>query len=419
MTDKRLLILDDDPLIGKTMEAIAKSVGFEVTITLHAAEFFRQLDDWRPSHIALDLVMPDMDGVEVLVELARRECDAHIIISSGVGSRVLDAAARSAKEHGLPIAGVLAKPFSPGNLRELLIKPDSVSGSAESQRAAVTDRSYNDITKEELAAALENREFELVYQPKVHCTSGILAGFEALVRWNSPKRGLLAPNAFISLAETSGLIRPMTREIIRMGMHWLGAGFDVDDQGNEARSRQRLADLTLSINLSARSLGDTEFIDFVVKECKRAGVQTSCVVFELTETSAMEDPVASLDLLTRLRMKGFKLSLDDFGTGYSSMLQLVRLPFSEIKVDKSFVMSAGRSEESRTVVRSIVELGHSLGLQVTAEGVEHEEALDFLRETGCDMAQGYLLARPLDGERAKAWGLRNIRQSLKPSFQHH
>lgn len=394
------------------MEAIARSVGFEVVITLQAAEFFRQLDGWGPSHIAIDLVMPDMDGVEVLVELARRGCNAHIIISSGVGSRVLDAAARSAKEHGLPIAGVLAKPFSPGDLRELLVKSGSVSGSSGGQLAASTDRSFNDITEQELAVALENHEFELVYQPKVFCTNGILAGFEALVRWNSPKRGLLAPNAFISLAETSGLIRPMTREIIRMGIHWLGAGFDVDNETTESSCRQRLADLTLSINLSARSLGDTEFIDFVVAECMRAGVETSCLVFELTETSAMEDPVASLDLLTRLRMKGFKLSLDDFGTGYSSMLQLVRLPFSEIKVDKSFVMTAGRSEESRTVIRSIVELGHSLGLQATAEGVEDEETLSFLRETGCDMAQGYLLSRPLDSERAKAWGRRNIRQSL-------
>jgi len=127
------------------------------------------------------------------------------------------------------------------------------------------------------------------------------------------------------------------------------------------------------------------------------------LIFELTETSAMEDPVASLSLLTRLRMKGFQLSLDDFGTGYSSMLQLVRLPFSEIKVDRSFVMTAARSQESRTVIRSVVDLGRSLGLKSTAEGVEDAQTLGYLNEVGCDLAQGYFIARPMPAEQAAAW----------------
>ncbi len=412
MTDKKLLILDDDPLIGRTIGAIARSVDFEVQVTMNAAEFFAQLDQWQPTHIALDLVMPDMDGVEVLVELARRECAARIIISSGVGARVLDAAARSASEHGLPIASVLSKPFSPKNLRDLLAEATSGPTHGHQQDSAPTrpGSDVEDITVEELEAAMDRHELELVYQPKMHCRGGNLAGFEALVRWNSPKRGLLAPAAFIPLAEANGLIGKMTRQVVSMALHWFGAGFQPDDN-TDAERRAMLEKLTISINLSARSLDDGEFIEFILAQCTQAGVATSSVVFELTETSAMEDPVASLDLLTRLRMKGFKLSIDDFGTGYSSMLQLVRLPFSEIKVDKSFVMSAARSEESRTVIRSIVELGHSLGLQATAEGVEDQATLDFLRETGCDMAQGYHLSRPLDSERALAWGLQYLQQA--------
>src|SRR5690606_7193943 len=135
----------------------------------------------------------------------------------------------------------------------------------------------------------------------------------------------------------------------------------------------------------------------------RHGLTPEHLVLELTETSAMQDPVASLDMLTRLRMKGFQLSIDDFGTGYSSMVQLVRLPFSEIKLDKSFVMTARKSQESRTVIKSIVDLGKSLGLKSTAEGIEDDETLSYLREIGCDAAQGYLIARPLAAEQAIRW----------------
>lgn len=127
----------------------------------------------------------------------------------------------------------------------------------------------------------------------------------------------------------------------------------------------------------------------------------------------MEDPVTSLDLLTRMRMKDFQLSIDDFGTGYSSMLQLVRLPFSEIKVDKSFVISAARSQESRTLIKSIVDLGHNLGLRATAEGVEDQQTMDYLKEIGCDLAQGYLVARPMPGDQALAWAKQY--QAVRPA----
>ncbi|HSP01151.1 MAG TPA: EAL domain-containing protein, partial [Thioalkalivibrio sp.] len=163
------------------------------------------------------------------------------------------------------------------------------------------------------------------------------------------------------------------------------------------------SDLSLSVNISARTLNDLGLIDRLVERCQRLQIHPASLIFELTETSAMDDPITSLDLLTRLRMKGFHLSIDDFGTGFSSMVQLVRLPFSEIKVDKSFVMTAMESRESRTVIRSIVELGHGLGLRCTAEGVETQEALEYVTEVGCDLAQGYHIARPMPGEDALAW----------------
>lgn len=408
--NKKLLILDDDALIARTISVIGESAGFTTKMTTGAEEFFRLLDDWGPSHIALDLIMPDMDGVEVLVELARRECHARILITSGVGSRVLDAARRSALEHGLTIAGVVSKPFSPGELREILTDTGASEDVViEADPHPDPARRRFEISPEELELGLDREQLELVYQPKVHCADSGLAGFEALVRWRCPERGLVPPNLFIPVAESSGLIARLTRQVIVQAIDWFA---------NDLRQCSALGDnpwhaalvdkLTLSINLSAGSLDDAEFIEFVHERCQRAGIDPDNLVFELTETSAMEDPVGSLDLLTRLRMKGFQLSIDDFGTGYSSMLQLVRLPFSEVKVDKSFVMSAPRSDESRAVIRSIVELGHSLGLRATAEGVEDLDTLEYLKEIGCDLAQGYLISRPLPASQALDWARRHL-----------
>jgi len=161
--------------------------------------------------------------------------------------------------------------------------------------------------------------------------------------------------------------------------------------------------VTLSINLSARSFGNPTLVSQLHARCQAAGMPPDRLIFELTETAAMDDPVLALELLTRLRMQGFQLAIDDFGTGYSSMVQLVRQPFSEVKVDLTFVKTAATSEESRIVIRTIVGLGHSLGMRVTAEGVEDSIALAYLREVGCDEAQGYLIGKPMAPDALDVW----------------
>lgn len=390
----RLLILDDDPDIGQTILNMADVIGLGTRFTTDPTEFFSTIDGWDPTHIALDLVMPLMDGVEVLEQLALRKCRARIIITSGVGHRVLDAASRSAVEHGLDIAGVLSKPFALAALRELLAQSfksaDFDGRIAAGYKAQVSTSTQFQITTAELERAFARRELTVFYQPKVKCESGALAGFEALVRWLHPEWGLIPPDRFVPFAETHELIDVLTDQVLEQSLQWFAAGFPAGDT-------------TLSVNLSARTLKDRQFVERLVVRCVERNVAPRRLIFELTETSAMEDPVASLDLLTRMRMKEFQLSIDDFGTGYSSMLQLVRLPFSEIKVDKSFVMSARRSQESRTLIKSIVDLGHNLGLHVTAEGVEDQLAMDYLKSVGCDLAQGYLIARPMLGNEALAW----------------
>jgi EAL domain-containing protein (putative c-di-GMP-specific phosphodiesterase class I) len=404
----RLLILDDDASIGRMIQLIAEGASVEARFLTGTTEFFRVVEEWCPTHIALDLVMPEMDGVEVLVQLAAQRCTAKIIITSGVGTRVLDAAGRSANEHGLTIAGVLSKPFSPSMLRRLLVDAaDTGSGGAGAVRPHASGQPAEDlaVSAADLERALENREFVLAYQPQIQCVGGRIAGFEALVRWAHPRRGLIGPDRFIPCAEANGLIEALTHHVMETAIGWFAPRFAETD-------------VTLAVNLSPRGTsvaggpradGECSLVDRITAHCRAGGMRRERMILELTETSAMEDPVASLDLLTRLRMKGFQLSIDDFGTGYSSMLQLVRLPFSEIKIDKSFVMTATRSTESRVVVESIINLGHSLGLRVVAEGVEDAATLAYLRAAGCDLAQGYFIAVPMPAADLGRWLDRDAR----------
>lgn len=400
----RFLILDDDPLVGQTMQFIAEDLGLETRLTNSPADFFEALEFWAPTHIAVDLIMPDMDGVQVMKHLADNGCKARLIITSGVGARVLDAAGRSAIERGLDIVGVLSKPFTAGELRRLLVGSTAPAPAGSSPATTAAAAPGLDIDLADIRQGLSRREFRVVYQPKIACESGLLSGFEALVRWVHPDYGPISPGSFIQLAEEHGLIDALTEQVLDLALEWFAPlCSEATHHPVAALSAAAGIDLSLSVNISAKTLNDLDLIDRLVERCTRLQLAPARLIFELTETSAMDNPMASLDLLTRLRMKGFHLSIDDFGTGFSSLLQLVRLPFSEIKVDKSFVMTAMHSEESRTVVKSIVDLGRSLGLRTVAEGVETAEVLGFLGNIGCHLAQGFHIARPMTGEATLRW----------------
>ena len=397
MAAGRLLVLDDDPQVGRMIEFIAQAAGFEARSLTGIHEFFATVENWQPTHIAVDLVMPDMDGVQVLSNLADLGCTARIIVTSGVGTRVLEAAGRSGDERGLDIAGVHAKPFSPKDLRSLLNQPRP-SVAPPGRRPAEVSAPQTP-TAAELTAALAEGQIDLAYQPQVRCKSGRFCGVEALVRWDHPRLGELTADQFVSLAEQHGLIEKLTCTAVLRALDWFLASIPA----SLGASSELEPAPSLSVNVSALALRDQNFVERLSDRCRATGLDPTRLIFELTETTAMEDPVQSLDILTRLRMKGFQLSIDDFGTGYSSMLQLVRLPFSEIKIDKSFVMTAIRSSESLAVVRSIIELGRSLELRVVAEGVENEATLELLGHLGCEVAQGFHIARPARGAEVLAW----------------
>jgi EAL domain-containing protein (putative c-di-GMP-specific phosphodiesterase class I)/ActR/RegA family two-component response regulator len=387
----RLLVLDDDPDIGQTVRNMTENLGYQCRVTIRPNDFFDALDAWRPTHILLDLVMPEMDGMEVIRHLADRRCDATLIISSGLGNRVVDAASRAASQHQLTMAGVLNKPFSIRDLRRLLGQRPTASPLPRTAAGPLPE-----ITPAMLADAIHNNQIGLAYQPKVRCAdTTTIVGFEALARWQHPQWGPVPPDRFILLAEREGLIEALTRKVLLQACATL------------ARLRQARGPAadhwSMAVNLSARCLTQFDMADKLVTLCQLHGLEPRHLTLELTETAAMEDGVLALDLLTRLRMKGFQLAIDDFGVGYSSMVQLARLPFSELKLDKTFVAAAGHSREARTIIRSAVDLGHQLDLKVIGEGVENHEALAFLHEAGCDFVQGYYIARPMPREAIGGW----------------
>lgn len=385
---RRLFILDDDAAVGEVIGRLAESEGLAYLSTTSATEFFEAFSDGEPSHVALDLIMPDTDGIEVLRQLAERQCKASIILTSGVGTRILDAARRSAEEHGLTIAGVLPKPFSAATLRSLL--SGEVGGADAAPFPSRAAAPAFEVTEAALQEALEDQHMRVVFQPKIELGNGVPSGFEALVRWHHPEAGLIAPDRFIPLAERTGQIDPLTDQILAMSFDWFSTHFGKTSE-------------ILAVNISAQTLADFELADRVVQACHDYGLSPDRIILELTETYAMSDPMTTLDVLTRLRMKGFRLSIDDFGVGYSSLVQLARLPFSELKVDRLFVGNAMESLESRTIINAVVCLGHSLGLNVTAEGVEDAGTLEFLRDLECDFAQGYYIARPMPGDAVVDW----------------
>ena len=240
------------------------------------------------------------------------------------------------------------------------------------------------------AAALREQRLHMVYQPKVSLRDGGLIRVEALVRWEDPELGPVSPSRFVPLAEEHGLIDDLThwglRTILRQWLDWRTEGLDT----------------CVAFNISALSLQHLDFPDLVERMCRALEVPTDRLVLELTQ-GATQPLIKLIDTLTRFRIKGIGLAIDDFGTGYSSLMQLRQLPFTEVKIDQAFVGDLGRSRDCRLIVQSIADLAHGLGLTVTAEGVETIEQLRLIRELGCDVAQGYLIAQPMAPDALIPW----------------
>jgi len=318
--------------------------------------------------------------------------------------RVLEALHRPFELEGVTVdveasIGVAVAPGDGGTAELLLRRADLAMYAAKDLSAGVVpytaEREGHAPTRlallGELRRALDDDELVMHYQPKVDVRSGAVCGAEALVRWQHPERGLLPPGAFLEVAESTGLIGRLTMHVLDLVLAqvatWAAAG----------------QALPVAVNLSARCLSDPALPDKVAQALARSGVPAGLLRLEITESAVMSDPERALVILRRLAAAGVRMSLDDFGTGYSSMSYLRQLPVDELKVDRSFVLDMTGDENDCVLVRSAVDLGHNLGLVVVAEGVEDAPTLEALSTLGCDIAQGYLLARPMGAAAFDAW----------------
>jgi diguanylate cyclase (GGDEF)-like protein len=265
----------------------------------------------------------------------------------------------------------------------MYVAKDAHAGTATYDVAQDTNDAARLALAGELRKAIEQRELVVHFQPKAELESGHIVGVEALVRWDHPERGLLAPADFVPIAETTGLIKPLTRHVLEAALEqcseWNAAGFD----------------LHVSVNLTIPDLLDLELPDRIAALLERTGVRAEQLELEITETTILADPFRVRQVLTRLNEMGLGLAIDDFGTGYSSLAYLKRLPVQTIKIDRSFVMGMCEDASDATIVRSTVDLGQNLGLAIVAEGVESQEIWDALRALGCSLAQGYFIGRPV------------------------
>jgi EAL domain-containing protein (putative c-di-GMP-specific phosphodiesterase class I)/ActR/RegA family two-component response regulator len=377
-----LLAFDDELDFLDLIETVATGVGFQVLTARTAAEFFDQLARRRPSLVVLDLQLPGMDGVEVIRNLARLAIDTGVLLASGMDQRVLASARQVGESLGLKMLGVLQKPILIEDLETLL----QTQLDSEARLRA-----------DDLRRGIEEMELVVHYLPKLVREDGIwqLRCAEALVRWQHPRLGLLYPGQFLALAEGNEMIVAITDFVLSDAVRQAGLW---REQGHS---------LGVAVNLSPRLVRDVGFPDRLIRLLREYDLPPELLTIEVTEASSLHDVELVTDVFTRLRVKGIGLSLDDFGTGTSSITQLYRMPFTELKIDRSLVSELPHTQAAATVVTAIVELAHRLSLTVCAEGIETEDQFRLMDAAGCESLQGQLIAKAVPAAElealAKAW----------------
>ncbi len=383
----RILVVDDDTFICRLLVRQLQTLGFKQVRACERARAAVEHLEQQPGSIDLilcDLQMPEMDGIEFIRHLVRLGYAGALVLVSGEDERILQSAERLAQAHGLRVSGALFKPVSSERLLRLL---EQETPGVSKQRAAET-RSYG---ADELARGIEAGELVNHYQPKVDFANAQCSGVETLVRWQHPKDGLVYPDRFIALAEEAGLIDALMRAVLRNALR------------DARRWREQGLELQMAVNVSMDNLQELDFPDLVEHEALAAGVPLSSLILEVTESHLMKNRQAALDILTRLRLKRIHLSIDDFGTGHSSLVQLRDIPFNELKIDRSFVHGAWRDAALHTILDASLDMARRLGMKTVAEGIEDRADWDHLRQAGCDVAQGWFIAKAMPAEQLPAW----------------
>lgn len=338
--------------------------------------------------VIIDLNMPEMDGIELVRQLARIKSQVSIVLTSALGSALLFSVETMSKSYDIDLLGTYEKPATSEQLQEIFsryVPPDARPSKPESAKPV--------FTLEEIREGLAAGQFEPYFQPKVELATGKVRAVEAFVRWKHPRFGLLLPPSFIPLLEASGNghMEALTWDVVEKSV---AACRIWHDQGLM---------LSVSINLSATSLAHPGLAEKILGFSTQYGIPNEHISFEITELIAMSDAPVCLENLARLRMKGFGLAVDDYGTGHSNMQQLLRIPFLDLKIDRSFVVGAAQNKAIGIALRSSLELARKLKRDSVAVGVETREDWDLLRNLGCTFAQGYYIAKPMERDSVPGW----------------
>lgn len=385
-----LLIVDDSIVQRQHAMALGRALGigmiYEAGNGIEALELLSMLV-LPPSVVVVDLEMPGMDGIEFLQQLQTRSPGLAVVVASSRELSLIESVETMGRMLGLNMLAGLQKPLTVAALGDALARRTA-------QQEAVIGGPRGkivEIDRDGLDHAIEDHQIIVHYQPKVDVRTGIVRGVEALARWAHPQHGLIPPGLFIPLAEREGLIQPLTMSVmtqaLRQAAEWNAGGLR----------------LSVAVNLSARLLDLPDLVQRIAGQIGAHALSPEQVVLEITESSVVGSLGAALGMLARLRLMGCGLSIDDYGTGFSSMQQLARIPFTELKVDRSFIIGAARKRNLRVILQSALDMAQRLGLVSVAEGVETEEDWRLLQECGCTVAQGYLLGRPMPAADLPQW----------------
>lgn len=381
---KKIYVIDDDESIGMSLKLIASTIGYHSEY-LGNMNRIRDFVFHEEDLLFIDIYMPDLDGIEFLRHLSNQNIRSKIFLMSGFDSKLLYGAESIAKAYGLNVLGIITKPFQ---LSEFLNAIKDSENYQPHKKGAVNEIFF---TKDELIHGVEKDEMFLLYQPKIDLKTNQTIGFEALIRWKHPNKGVINPDNFISFAENNDYIHEITLYVIHKSLR---LAKDLFKSGYKFK---------LAINMSASEFNDLGLPDALAKILETYRIDPSQIIIEVTETNIFNDLAKSMDTLLRLRMKGFHISIDDFGTGYSTFQQLKRVPFSELKIDRLFILDCLSNPDSAAIIKSTIDLAHKLGIQVVAEGIENEQIKQFLIDNNCDIGQGFYFSKPLYPNEILKW----------------
>jgi EAL domain-containing protein (putative c-di-GMP-specific phosphodiesterase class I)/ActR/RegA family two-component response regulator len=377
-------VVDDEPVQCLIVTRAMAAAGFAADSATSLEEASNRIASCAYEVVVLDLSLGGREGISLLRLIAASPSDPVVVLMSRLDERVRAASTRYAVALGLRVAGALAKPVGPSALRALLDHP--MPHRQRSHRANGAQPTAN-----ELADALDQGHVVAAFQPKITLSDRRVVGFEALARWRHPPHGPVAPDLFIPLAEQNGLIVPLTR-------HILG-----DALAACKRWQGHYPGCSVAVNVSPMVLANPALPEEIEALLLQYGLPPSALIAEITETTVIANPLLAAEVLTRLRIKGIGLSMDDFGTGYSSLLTLLRLPFAELKIDRSFVATCETDEEAWKIIRATISLARELKLSVVAEGIETEAVEIKLRDAGCHIGQGWRVGRVMSEQMLPTW----------------